>query len=171
MIVTKLPGLIQCVIFAHTFCAKAVDKRFRKWDGKTPYYVHPLWCAMTLLTEEKLSEEIRRVGSQALLLHDMLEDTTAPLPEDTEAEVRRLVMDMTFDSSDEEVEKIWQKSGEVKLFKLYDKVSNFLDAGWMDSGRVEKYFDYTSRLLNFVAGSYGELNIVLIGREIIKKRR
>ena len=73
---------------------------------KTPYYIHPLWCATTLLTEEKLSEEIRRIGSQALLLHDVFEDTTAGLPEDTEDEVRRLVMDMTFNTSDQEVENI-----------------------------------------------------------------
>ena len=166
-----LGGLIQYVIYAHTFCAKTEDKKFRRWDNKTPYYIHPLWCATTLSTEEKLPEKIRRVGSRALLLHDIPEDTNAALPEDTEDEVRTLVMDMTFTSSDEEMEKIWQKSSEVKLLKLYDKVSNLLDAGWMDSEKLNKYLDYTSKLTDFVESNYGTLNIVLIGREIIKKRR
>ena len=102
----KLQDLIQYVIYAHAFCAKTDSNRFRRWDMKTPYYIHPLWCATTLLTEEKLSEEIRRIGSQALLLHDVFEDTTAGLPKDTEDEVRRLVMDMTFNTSDQEVENI-----------------------------------------------------------------
>ena len=59
----------------------------------------------------------------------------------------------------------------MKLLKSYDKVSSLLDASWMDSGRVNKYFDYTSRLLDFVECSYGELNIVIIGREVIRKWR
>ena len=105
-----------------------------KWDGLTPYSVHPIWCATMILHETALAEDIRVDGSQALLFHDVLEDTLAELPNYLSERVKNLVQDMTFESSDVEMLKVWDKPIEVKLFKLYDKVSNLMDARWMPDG-------------------------------------
>ena len=120
-------------ISAHNFPVKP-SKAVRKWDGKTPYSVHPIWCATMILHETVLAEEIRVDGSQALLFHDVLEDTLAELPSYLSDRVKKLVQDMTFESSDVEMLKVWDKPIEVKLFKLYDKVSNLMDARWMPDG-------------------------------------
>ena len=142
------------------------SKAFRKWDGQTPYAVHPLWCATMLLAEPALPEELRVHGSEALLLHDVLEDTTEGLPVGTSEKVTSLVEDMTFSSSDEEMEKVWSKSDEVILLKLYDKVSNLLDGCWMSAEKRQKYVAHTLRLASRVERVYGQLNIIRITRAI-----
>ncbi len=153
-------------IIWHGNRAKKPSKAFRKWDGKTPYGIHPAWCAMTLLHETTLPEEVRNIGYQALLYHDILEDTDAKLPEDFPNEASKLVEEMTFESSDIEMVEIWSKSKEAKLLKLYDKVSNLLDGAWMSAEKRAKYSWYTLRLADEVGKNFGQLNIVKIARVI-----
>jgi (p)ppGpp synthase/HD superfamily hydrolase len=163
---TNLSALISFAVDAHRDSATKPSKAVRKWDGKTPYGIHPTWCAMTLLTETTISEELRITGAQALLLHDVLEDTTAVLPEGTPAAVRKLVEEMTFEGSDEEMEHIWSRSLECKLLKLYDKVSNLLDAAWMTAEKRSRYAAYLAKLCDAVEPTYGRLNIIRIARAI-----
>ena len=139
----------------------------RYWDGRTPYSIHPIWCAMTLLHETSISEELRRDGSQALLYHDILEDTQFQLPKWLTERVKNLIKDMTFKSSNHEMIEIWNKSQEVRLLKLYDKVSNLLDGIWMDKEKRRGYTEYASRLCKDVEQNYGELNITKIEKIII----
>lgn len=162
----ELARLIRFVLWVHDGKAKKHSKRFRKWDGKTPYGIHPIWCAMTILTETGLPEDIRISGAQALLLHDILEDTTADLPNEVPDEVVKLVREMTFDSSEEEMKLIWRKSKKIKLLKLYDKVSNLLDGSWMSSEKRERYLAYVKALSEEVESHYGELNITKIARAL-----
>ncbi len=162
-----LSQLVGFVFASHEETPTKLSNAVRKWDGKTPYGVHPTWCAMTLLTETLLPEKIRTVGAQVLLLHDILEDTTTELPDEISDKVARLVMDMTFASSDEEMVKVWTKSIEVKLLKLYDKVSNLLDGSWMSADKHARYASYTLRLCDEVEKHYGTLNIVTITRAIV----
>ncbi|MFH1917249.1 MAG: hypothetical protein ABIJ21_08370 [Nanoarchaeota archaeon] len=68
-------------IEAHQDHPRKPSNASRKWDGRTPYYIHPIWCATMLATETTLSEKIRLEGIHALLYHDILEDTTQSLPE------------------------------------------------------------------------------------------
>ena len=150
-------------ISAHNFPVKP-SKAVRKWDGKTPYSVHPIWCATMILHETALAEDIRVDGSQALLFHDVLEDTLAELPNYLSDRVKKLVQDMTFESSDEEMLKVWDKPIEIKLFKLYDKVSNLMDASWMSPEKLQRYREYTNRLTQEVQTHYGELNIVKLAK-------
>ncbi len=162
-----LASLVSFIFQAHQDHATKPSKAVRKWDGKTPYGVHPTWCAMTLLTETSLSEEIRVIGSQALLLHDVLEDTTEDLPPGTSERVSALVAEMTFESSDEEMEKVWTRSRECKLLKLYDKTSNLLDGAWMSAEKRGRYVAYTLRLAEEVEQHFGaELNILKIARAV-----
>ena len=142
-------------------------KSTRYWDRKTPYSIHPIWCAMTLLHETSFPEELRRDGSQALLYHDVLEDTVYTLPDWLSERVQGIVRDLTFESSQEEMEKIWAKSPEVRLLKLYDKTSNLMDGIWMGHEKRGRYAEYTLRLCRDVERNYGELNITKIAKAII----
>lgn len=166
MDVQKLLELISYSVRAHAEHSIKASMSFRRWDRQTPYGVHPIWCAMTLLQETALSEEIREAGSKALLFHDLLEDTTAGLPENTSWRVRELVEGMTFESSDQEMKEVWERSAEIRLLKLYDKVSNLLDGIWMTPERQERYRAYTQRLADDVEANFGNLNIVRIARVI-----
>lgn len=156
---------LNYIIEAHR--KSGLDKSARRWDKKTPYSIHPIWCAMTLLHETSLPEDLRRDGSQALLYHDILEDTEWPLPSWLSTRVIKLVMDMTFESSQHEMKEIWNKPPEIRLFKLYDKTSNRMDGVWMDKEKREMYTEYSSRLCDDVEKNYGKLNITRIARAII----
>jgi hypothetical protein len=161
--------VINTAILAHSGeHATKPSKAVRKWDGKTPYSVHPLWCAMTILCETRLSEQERELGCQVLAYHDILEDTTYQL--ETTPEVQALVQEMTFESSDAEMTEVWQRSKFVRLLKLFDKVSNLLDGSWMSVAKWNKYTEYTLKLADDVQAGWGELNIVTIARSIAKPR-
>lgn len=160
--------LVRDCVSAHRDYSVKPSKAFRKFDGATPYSAHPIWCAMTLLTETSLPEDVRVRGYQALLLHDILEDTTAPLPDNLSEDVTRLVQEMTFKSFEEERKLLWGKPIEVKLLKLYDKVSNLLDGSWMTWEKRARYAAHTARLTSHVESVYGLLNIVKIARMILK---
>ncbi len=161
-----LSSLVIYTFLAHAEKPTKSSKAVRKWDGKTPYGIHPTWCAMTLLAETTLPEDLRNTGAQALLLHDILEDTTAGLPKGVSQEVRELVEGMTFASSDEEMELVWSRSREIKLLKLFDKTSNLLDASWMTREKSARYGAYLLRLCDAVEPHYDGLNIVRIARAI-----
>ena len=166
----ELKNSINHTIEAHANYPKSPKDTIRFWDKSTPYAIHPIWCAMTLLAETELKEEIRLPGYQALLWHDTLEDTNLPLPEVTSPEVVRLVEEMTFKNFDDEKEKIWQRSDMTKLLKLYDKISNLLDGTWMRDEKWNAYVKHTLKLSDFVAEKYGELDIVKIARAICKTK-
>jgi hypothetical protein len=158
-------SLIDFTIRAHDKYATQPRKRFRKWDGHTPYSIHPLWCATTILTETALPADIRYQGALALLLHDVLEDTEAPLPPSLPAGVEDLVQEMTFDSYEDEVERVWGRSELCHLLKLYDKTSNLLDANWRTNKR-EAYINYTGQLCQNAETRWGTLNITKIARAV-----
>lgn len=163
--------ILQLISFVMSAHADSQTKDpVRRWDKKTPYSIHPIWCAMSLLHETLLPEGLRIRGSQALLLHDILEDTGMEIPSIVAPGVIELVQDMSFSSSAVEFEEIWNKSGEVKLLKLYDKVSNLMDGAWMSDEKSAKYRNFTRRLADLAYKNYGLLNIVKIAWEITQRR-
>ena len=164
----ELLNSINHAITAHSKYPNSPKDSIRYWDKATPYAIHPIWCAMTLLTETTLPENIRLDGYQALLWHDTLEDTNLPLPANTRQQVKTLVEEMTFDSFEQEMLDVWEKSNITKLLKLYDKVSNLLDGVWMNEQKLEQMKKYTRRLTEFVESAYGELNIVKFAKAICK---
>ena len=161
---------IEHANIAHSEHGKLPDDSVRFHDRVTPYVVHPIWCAASLLQEPAVSAHLRQVGSLALLWHDTLEDTTLPLPPGTTEEVIRLVEGMTFDSFDQERDELWSRSKEIKLLKLYDKVSNLLDGAWMKSDKWNVYVEHTKRLAVDVELAFGLLGIVKIARAIAVAR-
>jgi len=162
----RLTELVGFVFMAHDESSKSPHGRIRKWDGMTPYGVHPTWCAMTILTETSLPEELRYSGAEALLLHDLLEDTKTPLPKSVNRRVVELVLGMTFESSEQEMRIVWSRGNEILLLKLYDKTSNLLDGVWMTAEKRTKYSDYLLRLCREVEQVYGNLNIIRIARAV-----
>ena len=169
-IATDMRNAINHAFAAHIENPKSPEDAIRFWDKKTPYVVHPIWCGVTLLTETQLPEDIRLPGYQALIWHDVLEDTNLPLPEGTDPEVARLVGEMTFASFKEEQELIEGKENLVKLLKLYDKTSILLDAVWMKDEKWNNLVDYTLKLRQFVLEAYGDLNIVKIAGAVCIRR-
>lgn len=96
---------------------------------------------------------------------------TQPLPNWLPPRVKQLVEMMTFQEGIwQEAEEVWSKPPEVRLYKLYDKVSNILDGLWMvqkESGYKEKYYAYTTRLREDAQTNYGELNITRITERLL----
>jgi len=164
---TDLSRAIIHAINAHSLKPVKPHMAFRKWDGKTPYSVHPIWCAMTLLHETSLPQDIREKGAIALLYHDILEDTKEFLPENTHAAVRQLVDDLTFENTADEMQKVWQKPPVIRLLKLYDKTSNLMDSHWMSAEKLQSYQMYTAKLIQDVEKNFGELNIVRLARSFV----
>lgn len=154
------------IIQAHDDKSRDPRNRFRKWDRRTPFYIHPIWCASMIRQETSLSEETRIQGSQVLLYHDVLEDTEAGLPKWVSGEVKSLVYGMTFESSEDEWENLWERSREIRLLKLYDKVNNLMDGIWMKQGRRQQHLDHLKKLCEDVEKNYGELNITRLARTL-----
>ncbi|HEY4515140.1 MAG TPA: hypothetical protein VJJ22_03215 [Candidatus Paceibacterota bacterium] len=160
---------VDYVIDAHTNHAKEPRNVVRKWDSKTPYHIHPIWCATTILTETQLSEEDRVTGAMALLYHDVLEDTTAELPEWLSRGIRNFIGFMTFADSTEEMELVWTMEPYVRLLKLYDKVSNLLDGAWMSTGQRAVYENYTAHLCLDAVENFGPLNITRMAKVFVSE--
>jgi len=72
---SRLAADIGAIIEAHGSDARSPSQEHRKWDGRTPYAIHPLWCATTIATETTLEQQTRLDGFTVLLYHDVLEDT------------------------------------------------------------------------------------------------
>lgn len=158
---------IDWVINAHQKHPKKPGNALRFWDMKTPYAIHPIWSAMTILTETRLDEKTRYNGALTLLYHDVLEDTNKKLPSSLTSEVKQQVQNMTFKDISEEMEHVWKKGNYIILLKLYDKVSNLMDSVWMKEKEAKEYKDYTRKLCQAVLKHYGNLNITKIAEDFI----
>lgn len=160
-----LSTAITFVIDAHANHPIAPRKAFRKWNVTTPYSAHPIWCGMCIAHELTLPNDLRERGTYILLFHDVLEDTSAGLPKGLSEEIVEGIQGMTFESFDEEMELVWGRTREIRLLKLYDKVSNLLDGNFKPERR-KQYIAYTRRLLVDVLSNYGDLNITRIATAI-----
>lgn len=135
---------------------------------KNPYFAHPLWCSMMILLDTKLPESIRLPGAEALLFHDVLEDTSSALPEDISIEVKNLIEEMTYPDWESERIAVPKKPLLVQLLKLYDKVATIYD-GDMPKGqeKIMQWLELTKILIENINKEYGELNIVILGKGLV----
>jgi len=135
----------------------------RRIDGCTPYAVHPVGCAMLVLAESSLPHQLRYAGALALLFHDVVEDTIAPIPPELPVEVVELVHELTFPGgSTQEMQEIWDRSLTARMLKCYDKWWNLADGfhTWMsERGKTyqDKYLEYSIRLADNVDEHLDEL--------------
>lgn len=163
---------VRYVAEAHQEKVLPTAKAFRVFPSgeKNPYFTHSLWCSTMILLETQLPESLRENGAIALLFHDVLEDTSSPLPESLSPESVSLINDMTYKDFKEEVGGVLKKDSEVKLLKLYDKVATLYD-GCLRSFRYPEWLDFTEKLIVDVEENYGQLNIVILGKELVVKYR
>lgn len=152
--------VLSFIANAHENFSNSPEMAYRSHDNLTPYFVHPIWCASMLLQEPELPFHLRQSGAIALLCHDVLEDTTSDLPAVVTNEIAALIKGLTFQSFEHEVQELWDRPNEVKLLKLYDKVSNLLDGTWMKLPKLEIYREHTSKLAEQVNQTFGQINIV-----------
>uniref|UniRef100_UPI00358F3931 guanosine-3',5'-bis(diphosphate) 3'-pyrophosphohydrolase MESH1 n=1 Tax=Myxine glutinosa TaxID=7769 RepID=UPI00358F3931 len=160
---------LSALLDAADFAAIRHGNQRRKDPEHTPYINHPLGVA-NILSKEGGVDEL--VVLQAALLHDTVEDT-ATSPEDLEAafgaNVRAVVMEVTDDRSlsqaqrkEAKVKAAPRMSNHAKLVVLADMLYNLRDLqrvtpeGWSDE-RVQKYFEWSSRVVQGLRGTNVEL--------------
>jgi hypothetical protein len=174
----KFLNYLQIVADAHQNKTKPDANKFRiVSDGeKIPYFFHSLWCAVMIYMEPTLNKDIRTNGAIALLFHDYLEDTTASLPEKLPDEAKKLIESMTiekeakYDFSRYNKEKvvIFDEEPMIRLLKLYDKVATLYD-GDLEKERYTDWSRFVNKLADDVEKNYGNLNIVMLGRQLAAK--
>lgn len=153
---------------AHQNNPKEPKDAVRFFDMKTPYSIHPLWCATSIAAETALNKKTREEGTLTLLYHDVLEDTNKKLPDWLNKRIKYLINEMVFYGGiEQENKEIWNKPREIRLYKLYDKVNNLMMGNWMNIKKRKCYEEYTKKLLNDVLKNYGELNITKIAKSLL----
>lgn len=121
-----------------------------------------------LLNDTRIPFKQREVGFEALLLHDVLEDTNLGIPEWIESKVRKLVEEMTFKSFEQEVRELKNKSTFIKLLKLVDKLGTMYEEGIGGSSkRRAGWKELTAKLLKDVEKEYGDIRVVQVGKSIL----
>ncbi|MDP2669351.1 MAG: hypothetical protein Q8P07_06040 [bacterium] len=164
-------SLIGFTAKAHQEKVLPKAKAFRTFSGgeQNPYFTHSLWCATMILLDTQLPEKIRVPGAEALLLHDVIEDTSASLPKNISDEVRYFVKEMTYAGGfNEEKTAVLLKPPIIQLLKLYDKTATLYD-GDIKKARYGEWTEFMQKIINAVEPNYGTLNIILLARELIKK--
>ncbi|MDO8512404.1 MAG: hypothetical protein Q7S57_03970 [bacterium] len=140
--------------------------------GMVPFVVHPIWCALMLLNDLSLPKEQRELGFHVLLLHDVVEDTTLPLPQDLSEEVVRLVGEMTYKNFDEEKTLVPYKSTFIQFLKVIDKVAtiydNFGDDNIMKPERKKEWRQYTELLLKNTEADFGHTQSYKVAKLIVE---
>ena len=134
-----------------------------------PVVIHSLRCAMTILHETQLPDEIgcRDIRHCCCM---MFWKIPVVIPGNLDERVVVLVHGMTFDSFQAEQAAIWDQPDDIKLLKLYDKTSILMDAVWMRDKKWNNLVDYTLALADFVEKTYGLLNVVNIARALARRR-
>lgn len=137
--------------------------------GKVPFITHPLWCAMMMISDTEIPWEERELGFQALVLHDVLEDSSLELPKWVEPKVKKLVEEMTFNGEDfsEKAEWVLTKPINVKLLILYDGLSSMYELHVRENKRHE-WKKLAEKVLEEVEEHYGNIRIIQVGKAIIK---
>ena len=167
---TQLADMIKFVLSAHQDHSKIPSKAFRRFDGKTPFGIHPVWAALTFFHEENLNEDIRVRGTKALLGHDLTEDTTVELPAwCMEAGVKELIDALSYTTKDEKFTEVWNRGDEALLLAAYDVTGNLMNQTGFDSTeRRERYALHVQKIIESVEKKWGQLNIVKIAKGLLQ---
>jgi hypothetical protein len=158
---------IHNIVGMHTEQPKKPENATRIWDGKTPFVIHPIWSACMIATEQALSEDTRKRGMLTLLYHDIIEDTDGKLPDDLPSEVVLGIRQMTFRDAEHKLQILWDLPVEIRLYELYDAVSNHLDRYPKTTEEAKKKRQFVYDLTEDVEKHYGKLNITVIARALL----
>lgn len=159
-----LKRLLDLIYSAHQ--EHNTRKDYRQ-NGTVPFIVHPIWCALTILNDQRIPYEERVLGYQALLLHDILEDTSLPVPDYVNERVLGCVREMSHDTWEEE-QNVEKKSDFIKLLKLCDKVASMYDETVRNEPqRRSEWKALTQKLLVDVENHYGNIRLVTLAKAIL----
>ncbi len=166
----ELGKMISSIFYHHECHSRKPEKAFRKFDGRTPYGVHPTLAAMLILHEEYLLEDVRVIGAKALLAHDLIEDTKiARLPDwcYQPLAIASLVYELTFYEDQDPSVEIWKRSDKAKLLKFYDVTVNLMCVSAMKPERVQYCREQAQKHLAWVEERYPHLEIVKIAKGLL----
>ncbi len=143
--------------------------QFRRWDGKTPFGVHPILLAMLFLNEESLPEEFRVRGAKALFAHDIPEDTTAELPTwaTDDPQVLRLIKELTFNDGVDKFKEMWNRSSDAIILLLFDVTMNMTCRGKIRQERLAEYKAHMPKHIAYVEKYYPNLEILKIAKAFL----
>jgi len=163
--------LIDFAYDAHQLHVNAHGSTMRQ-QKNVPFVVHPIWCSLMILNDASILRIQRELGFKVLLLHDILEDTTLPLPPDLSEEVVGLVGDMTYKNFDEEKELVPKKSAFVQFLKVIDKVAtiydNYGNESFFKPERKKDWRKYTELLLKNTEADFGNTQSYKIAKTIVE---
>lgn len=148
------------------------DQEYRQ-EGNIPYITHPLGAALLHLADTSLPLKERELGFKILLLHDVQEDTSFPLPDWVEPGVKEGVKEMTYTGPNQLEEKIkWIKTKDifVRLLILYDAFWSLYErhvGGPLN--RKEMWRKNVLSLADDIEKNYGSIRIVQIARAAAKE--
>jgi len=164
----ELAVMTSDVLLLHTRFPKEPKKAFR-FDGVTPFGVHPVLLAMLILNEEHLTEEVRVRGAKALLAHDLLEDTTVELPEwARDPEVEKLVCGLTFTKGQDKYVDVWSRGEDVILLSFFDSVINLTCVGNVLPERMAYKKQKVREHLVYIEQRYPKLEIVKMAKAFLQ---
>ena len=165
---SELAAMITDVFQLHQDFPKKPQNAFRKFDGITPYGVHPTFLAMMILQEDTMEENDRIRRAKALLGHDLKEDTTAPMPEwCKDLEVMALIDGLTFTEEQDPAVEMWNRGYEVILVKFYDNVANLMNTRMRSPERIERRRENVLKHLAWVESRHPQLEIVKIAKGLL----
>jgi len=165
----ELATMTYDVFRLHSEHAKTPEKRFRRFDGKTPFGVHPVLGGMLILHEELLPEKTRETGAKAFFGQDFKEDTDADLPRwAKEPEVERLIDELTFTEDENKFDKIWERSEEAILLSFYDNVINLMCVGKVKQRRLTYCKRKIREHMKYIKSRWGRLEIVRLAEGLLK---
>lgn len=159
-----LPDLIETWIALQNY-PTVETKAYRTFDQQTPLAMHSVLAASVCSAESDVPAQLRYLGQQVLLRHDVNEDTTCGVSTRATLRVRELVQAMTFPGGfKEECATMWSRPPIVWWLKLYDKWANCADGanpnGWMATRGADyrlKYVRFTHELLGCVEQRKAEI--------------
>jgi (p)ppGpp synthase/HD superfamily hydrolase len=164
------PELFKKILdFAYDAYQNKSKRDTLRQGGKTPFITHPYFAASLLLADRRVPWEDRYYGYQILILHDVLEDTDADLPDWLEDRVVQGVKDMTFSddiSFEEKGEIIKNRDPFIKLLELCDTISNVYEEHVGEKKRSE-WKELDKELVIDVENIYGDIRVVQLSKAIL----
>ena len=166
---SDLGRMMAEICILHERFPKEPKNAVRRFDGVTPYGVHPTLSAMLLLHEETLPMETRETGAKALLCHDIWEDTTAELPTWARVpDVELLIKGLTFSKEEDPFTEMWKRGENIILVKLFDNAANLFCTGTMKPERRAERAEKIRKHAEYVEKQYPTLDIIKVIKGLLQ---
>ncbi len=158
--------------FAYQAYQEESHKDTLRQKGKTPYITHPVFAASLLLADRRIPWKDRFIGYQVLILHDVLEDTNAKLPDWLSDEVINGVKELTFKDSlslENKFEIVKKKDDFIKLLYLCDTLSNLYEEHVaLPVKRRKLWKEMVGWFAREVEKAYGDIRVVEVANAMIE---